>query len=207
MAEYHSGSSLRQHRLKNLFVPPLLVWLLYALISLIVLAFLNLNVLWQNLLGQQITAAEVATLSDRFLEFQDRLGTPIVMVFWLFIGALTYLIIWLAENVLFIAKTEVQESQYVYQNPILQHYYWQAAIKSNLFLFFMVLAWVSFIALYLRVLLPAFSHLFQSGLYSAPIYQRFLNIIVALIGNILVIYLLMLMRRLITYSWNANRPA
>lgn len=206
MNEYHSGSNLRQHRVKNLFVPPLLVWLLYALISLIVLAFLNLNVFWQNLLGRPFTFSEVSTLSDRFLEFQDRLGTPIVMLFWLFIGAATYTIIWLIENVLFIAKIEVEESKYVYRSPIMRHQYWEATIKSNLFLFFIVLLWVTLIALYLRVLLPAFSHLFQSGLYSAPIYQRLLNIVVAMIGNILAIYLLMLMRRIITHSWNTNRP-
>jgi hypothetical protein len=206
MKEYHSGSSLRQHRVKNLFVPPLLVWLLYALISLIILAFLNLNVFWQSVLGHPLTVSEVTTLSDRFLEFQDRLGTPIVMLFWLFIGAVTYTIIWLVENVLFIAKTEVEESKYIYRSPILQHQYWEITIKSNLFLFFIVLLWVSFIALYLRLLLPTFSHFFQSGFYDESIYQRFLGVIVAMIGNTLVIYLLMLLRRIITYSWSANRP-
>ena len=206
VSEYHSGSSLRQHRLRSFFVPPLLVWLLYLLISLVILTLLNINVLWQNLLGASITTADITPVTDDFSAFQDKLGTPIVMVFWLFIGALTYTIIWLAENVIFIAKTEVEESHYLYRSPIIQHRYLQTTITSNLFLFFVVLLWVSFIALYLRVLLPAFSQLFNTALFSAPIYERFIDIIAAIIGNTLAIYFILLLRRIITYSWNANRP-
>ena len=206
MSEYHSGSSLRQHRLKNLFIPPVLVWLLYLLISLVMLTLLNINILWQNLLGASLSPAEISPVTDDFLAFQDKLGTPIVMVFWLFIGAVTYTIIWLAENVLFIAKAEVEESHYLYRSPIMQRRHWESALASNLFLIFTVLLWVSFIALYLRVLLPAFSQLFNSALYGAPVYERFLNIIVAIAGNTLAIYFFLLLRRVITYSWHTNRP-
>jgi len=68
-----------------------------------------------------------------------------------------------------------------------------------------VLLWVSLIAFYLRFLLPAFSQLFTSALYSSPVHQRFLNIVVAVVGNTLAIYLLLLMRRVITLSWNTSR--
>jgi len=205
VSEYHSASSLRQHKVRSFFIPPLVVWLLYALISLIVLLFLNLNVLWENFLGHPLTVSEVTTLSDKFASFQDRLGTPIVMLFWLFIGAITYTIIWLAENVLFIAKTEVEESKYVARAPDMKQRYWESTIESNLFLFLIVLLWVSLIAFYLRFLLPAFSQLFTSALYSSPVHQRFLNIVVAVVGNTLAIYLLLLMRRVITLSWNTSR--
>ena len=186
-------------------MPSLLELLLYLLISLIILTLLNINVLGQFFFGTSITDAETSPLTDNFSDFQDKLGTPIVMLFWLFIGAITYTVIWLAENVIFIAKTEVEESHYLRRNPI-KNPYWENTITSNLFLFLVVLVWVSFIALYLRVLLPAFSQLFNSALYSAPVYERFLNIIVAIVGNTLAIYLILLIRRVITYSWQSNRP-
>ena len=179
---------------------------MYLLISLVVLILLNINVLWQNLLGTPLTSADIKPLTDSFSEFQDKLGTPIVMLFWLFIGAITYTIIWLAENVIFIAKTEVEESHYLARSPAVKQSYWQNTLTSNLFLFFVVLLWVSFIALYLRVLLPAFSQLFNSALYSAPVYERLINIIVAIISNTLAIYFILILRRFITYSWRANRP-
>ena len=128
------------------------------------------------------------------------------MIFWLFIGAATYTIIWLAENVLFIARTQVAESQYVARSPTARQQYWQSAVASNVFLVFIVLLWVSFIAFYLRVLLPTFATLFHKGLYSAPVYQRFVDILAAILGNIVAIYIILLLRRLITQSWRANRP-
>ncbi|MBI2007707.1 hypothetical protein HYU82_01510 [Candidatus Saccharibacteria bacterium] len=206
MSEYHSGSSLKQHTIRDLLLPSNLVWLLYLLISLILLVFLNIPVFGQLLVGESINAEDIAPLTDRFLDFQDRLGTPIVMVFWLFIGVITYTFIWLSENVFFIAKGEVEASQYVRTNPSLQRRYWETTIASNVFLVFIVLLWISFIALYLRLLLPAFSTLFHSALFSAPIYERFLDIVVAIIGNALAIYLILLMRRVITLSWRTNRP-
>ncbi|MBI4033726.1 hypothetical protein HY379_01880 [Candidatus Saccharibacteria bacterium] len=205
MAEYHSGSSLRQHTIRDLLLPSNLIWLLYLLISLVVLTFLNVPAFGRLLVGEAVNVQDIAPLTDRFREFQDGLGTPIVMVFWLFIGVVTYSLIWLSENVFSIAKNEVQASQYVYTNQALRRRYWESTIASNVFLVFMVIAWVSFIALYLRLLLPVFGDLFQSALFSAPIYERFLDIVVAIIGNALAIYLILLMRRVITLSWRTNR--
>lgn|GEM_PF-4912552 len=206
MTDYHSGSTLRQHRQKDFFVPTKLVWLLYAIISLVVLILLNAAAIVQVFLVQPVTAQELVPLTDKLSQFQDKLNTPIVMIFWLFIGAATYTIIWLAENVLFIARTQVAESQYVARSPTARQQYWQSAVASNVFLVFIVLLWVSFIAFYLRVLLPTFATLFHKGLYSAPVYQRFVDILAAILGNIVAIYIILLLRRLITQSWRANRP-
>jgi hypothetical protein len=205
MAEYRSGSTIRQHRWRELFLPPLIVWLLYGFISLCMLGFLNIPAFWSIWFDQTINISELTTLTDKFSGFQDRLGTPIVMVFWLFIGALTYFVIWFVENVFLIAKTEVEQSQYVYQNPALKKKYWESTLASNVFLAFAIMVFVSFIALYLRLLLPTYAHLFNSGLFSDPIYRRFIDIGAAIIGNVLSIYFLLLLRRIITYSWRATR--
>ena len=204
--EYLSGSSLREHRLKKFFLVPFLVWILYALISLTMLSLINIVAVWRFLLGEPIAVSDIVLLTDRFSAFQDRLGTPVVMAFWLFIGAITYTIIWLLENVVFIAKTEVEESQYVYGSSGLQKRFLESTITSNLFLIFVALVWVSFIAVYLRLLLPLSSQLFHNGLSGGPLYQRFLEVTAAIIGNMLAIYVFLLLRRILTYLWRANRP-
>jgi len=206
VSEYHSGSNLRQHPTREIFLPSNLVLLLYALISLVMLALLNINSLWQLLLGEPITAEDVVPLTSGLSTFQDKLSTPIVMVFWLFIGAATYTAIWLAENVFFIAKTEVEESQYISRSPAVHQRYWRSAIIMNLFLLLLALLWISFIALYLRLLLPAYSNLFHDSLFSAPVFERLVNFIGALSGNALSIYLIMIMNRVISYVWRVNRP-
>lgn len=206
MSGYRSGSSLKQHTIRDLLLPSNLVLLLYLLLNLIVLTFLNISVFSQLLVGESINAEDITPLTDRFSDFQDRLGTPIVMLLWLFIGIATYTLIWLSENVFFIAKSEVEASRYVYRNQAAQKKYWESTIASNVFLVFTVLLWISFIALYLRLLLPAYADLFHSALFSTPLYERFLNIGAALLGNMLSIYFILLLRRVITHSWRANRP-
>lgn len=206
MSEYHSGSNLKQHTTRDLLLPSNLVLLLYLLLSLVILTFLNIAVFGQLLVGESINAENIAPLTDRFSDFQDRLGTPIVMVFWLFIGVVTYTLIWLSENVVFIAKSEVKASQYIYRSPAIQKKYWESTIASNAFLVFAVLLWISFVALYLRLLLPAYADLFHSALFSAPLYERFLDIGAALLGNTLSIYFILLLRRVIAQSWRVNRP-
>lgn len=206
MANYHPGSTLRQHRLRDLFLPSKLVWLLYGLISVLLLIIMNVTAIVEVFAVEPVTTKDIVPLTDKFSEFQDKLSTPVVMAFWLVVGAVTYTIIWLTENVFFIAKTQVAESQYVARNPTARQKYWESAITSNLFLVFMILLWLSFIALYLRQLLPVFSSLFHSGLYSAPVDKRFLNIVGAILGNVVAIYLILLGRRLITAAWHATRP-
>ena len=206
MADYHSGSNLRQHLVKNLLLPTKLTVLLYFLISLLLLAFLNLPTFGQLFTVEPITAVGPDPLTEEFSAFQDKLSTPLVMLFWLFIGAAVYTAIWLSENVFFIAKSEVDASHFITTNPSAKRAYLGSALTSNLFLVLIVLVWASFIALYLRLLLPVFSDLFHDSLFSAPVYERFLNLTAAMLGNTLCIYFILLMRRVITYSWRANRP-
>lgn len=206
MSGYRSGSSIAQHRIRQILLPSTLVLLLYLLISVIALVFLNINALWRLLLGQPISSGDIAPLTEEFSTFQDRLSIHIVMLFWLFIGAITYTAIWLLENVVFIAKTEVENSRYVTRNPAAKSRYWQSALASNLFLLLMALLWASFIALYLRLLLPALSDFFSRALFSDPVQERFLYIAAAVLGNAAAIYVFLLMSRFITMSWRASRP-
>ena len=206
MADYHSGSNLRQHSVKNLLLPSKLTALLYFLISLILLTLLNLPAFGQLFTLGPITAGDLGPLTEEFSAFQDKLSTPLVMLFWLIIGAAVYTTIWLSENVFFIAKSEVDASRFVTTNSSIKRAYLQSALASNLFLILMVLVWASFIALYLRLLLPVFSDLFHDSLFSAPVYERLAALFAAVLGNTLCVYFILLMRRVITYSWRANRP-
>ena len=170
------------------------------------LSLMNVAAFGVVLTGKEFVSADITPLTERLSEFQDRLGTPIVMVFWLFIGAATYSAIWLVESVFFIAKSEFEESHYLAPGSALRSRYLKTALASNLFLGLMALLWVSYIAFYLRWLLPVYSNLFHSGLLSAGLSNQLINITAAIAGNALAIYVLLLLRRVITALWRTNRP-
>ena len=172
MKQYHSGSTLRQHPLKELFLPSSLSLLLYLLISLLLLAVMNLSAFGVVLTGKAFGSEDITPLTAQFSDFQDRMGTPIVMVFWLFIGAAVYSAIWLVESVFFVAKTEFDETHYLAPGSALRKRYLKTALASNLFLALMVILWVVYIAFYLRWLLPVYSNLFHSGLLAMPLRGR-----------------------------------
>jgi hypothetical protein len=127
------------------------------------------------------------------------------MVFWLAFGAVTYTLIWLTQNVFFIAKTEVAESRYISPNAN-PHRYWESALASNLFLVFVVLVWIFFIGLYLQVGLPYLSDLFHDSLFSEDTYYKITRILTSILVNAAAIYFILLMRRVIASLWQANRP-
>jgi hypothetical protein len=206
MSQYHSGSTLQQHPVRNLFLPSNLSLLLYLLISLVMLAFMNLAAFGVVLTGKEFVSADITPLTERLSDFQDRLGTPIVMVFWLFIGAAVYTAIWLVESIFFVAKTEFDETHYLAPGSALRKRYLKTALASNLFLALMVILWVIYIAFYLRWLLPVYSNMFHDGLLADMVSKQLIGIVAAVAGNALAIYLLLLMRRLITALWRASRP-
>lgn len=205
MDENLSANTRTQHPLKHLFFPSTLTWLVYGLVSLASLVLLNIQALWQIFSGQEaapFTSQDIAPLTDKFIDFQDKLATPAVMLLWMGIGVVTYVLIWFFENAAFMAKSELQQSTYV-QKP---KGYWLSALTSNLFLIFIVLIWISFIAVYLRVLLPVFTEMFNSGLYDEAIANRLIDTIGAVLANAFSIYLIVLFQRLLSYSWRLNRP-
>lgn len=206
MSDYHSGSTLQQHPVRDLFLPSNLSILLYLLVSLVILSLLNVAAFGVVLTGKEFVSADITPLTDKFSDFQDRMGTPIVMVFWLFIGAAVYSAIWLVESLFFVAKTEYDESHYLAPGSALRKRYLKTALASNLFLALMVLLWVVYIAFYVRWLLPVYSNLFHSGLLGASVSEQLVNILAAVAGNALAIYLLMLMRRIIAALWRTSRP-
>jgi hypothetical protein len=166
---------------------------------------MNIQSLWQLFFNTALRAEDVTTLTDQFSAFQNRLSTPIVMVFWLAFGAVTYTLIWLTQNVFFIAKTEVAESKYISPNPNPRKY-WESALTSNLFLVLVVLIWIFFIGLYLRVALPYLSNLFNESFFSGSIYHQAALISIAILLNAAAIYLILLMLRVINSLWQTNRP-
>jgi hypothetical protein len=170
------------------------------------LAVMNLSAFGVVLTGKAFGSEDITPLTAQFSDFQDRMGTPIVMVFWLFIGAAVYSAIWLIESLFFVAKSEFDETHYLAPGSALRKRYLKTALASNLFLALMVILWVVYIAFYLRWLLPVYSDLFHSGLLAMALSRQLVDISAAVVGNALAIYLLLLMRRLITALWRSNRP-
>lgn len=184
-----------------------LTWVIYALISVLLFLMLNTPTLWRLVLGDDITIQAAAPLTDKLVQAADNLATPIVFLFWLLLGVIAYLIIWLLENFVFIAKTEVTEAAYRRGGLTPHKQYWSSALLSNLFLLTAVLVWVGGIAVYIQSLLPQFTEWFQEGLVNGSLTYRLTTILAAVALNSGAIYLILLLKRTLVLAWRLNRPA
>src|SRR3954469_22765001 len=107
MAEIESQSELADSEVRNFFVPGIAEVILYLIIAMLLLALLNagsiINTLTNNYIGNpQNLKANFSTFFDGFSNaFSSALGGRLGQILlWSVIGAIAYMGIWLARNVL-----------------------------------------------------------------------------------------------------------
>jgi hypothetical protein len=193
-------------KLKNFFLPSKLTPLIWLIVSVIVLSLLNFQILWDILLGSSVGSVspqDFSPVTDKFLEFQDRLSRPVLMALWGFIGALTYGFVWLSKSVFQLVRREVDESHYLREGGLPLRTYWSNALVGNLILGLAIVGWLIYLWLYFRFLLPSSSTLFSEGVY----YHDYLQLVVAVLLNTLGIYGIILLDKTTVYFWRTSRPS
>lgn len=210
--ELHSHSSDLDKTLRRFFIPSLVDFIVYLVLGAILLLVLNHQAISNLLHADTLTPTDVAHLvfSTRFELIGTALNHPIfgrlsLLLFWAFIGCVTYMVLWLVQYLLTTAREDyVEGQQYVHPKTFNKSSYWQSIIAHNIFLFSAIVVFLGFAYLSLRMFLPMLSKLFYVGLLTAPALVGFADLILSILLISFVLYFSQMLWRVLRSAWHMN---
>jgi len=208
MTEIISNNEDKEQRARQFFVPGAAEIVLYFLISIIALVVLNYGKVIVKLSNNYIDLPEklpanFSTLSDNFSHtFASALGGRLgQIILWSFIGALCYIGLWLAKNVLNSFENDIIAEHYTHPSSYSRTGYWGSSLAVKVFLFASIVITASYVFVAAEAVLPAVAALAGSAAYNFHLSASLLYIILAIIGTALVIYIGVVFFRLISHLW------
>jgi hypothetical protein len=208
MLRFRSESEMTSHRARNFFIPSGATVLLYVLLSIVLVLVLNSGDIIQRLSNNYIGSpqsikANFTTLSDSFSRsfstaLGDRLGQ---MLLWAFVGALAYIGLWLAKNVLNSFENDIISDHYLHPSTYSRAGYWGSSFSVKIFLAAQVLITAGYLFVLITTVLPSLSALAGSAAYSFDWSTSPLYIFFAIIGTALVLYIGVVLLKLLSHLW------
>jgi hypothetical protein len=207
-AMIESQSDLAAHHARNFFIPSIAEVILYLLLGVILLVVFNTGDIIQRLSNNYIGSpdnlkAGFSTFSQGLSQsFSSALGGRLgQIILWSFVGALVYIGIWLAKNVLNSFENDIISDHYLHPSSYSRIGYWGSSFSVKIFLAALLIKSLGYLFLAVTAVLPAVGALAGSAAYNftpatSPIYILF-----AIAGVALVIYIAMVLLRLVSHLW------
>jgi hypothetical protein len=208
MARFRSESEIESHEARKFFAPSWTEVILYLLISMIIMVGLNTGDIIQRLSSSVVGSpqnlkANFDTLFNGFSHsFSTALGGRLgQMLLWSFVGALAYVGLWLAKNILNSFENDVISDHYLHPSTYSRAGYWGSSFSVKIFLAAQVLIIAGFLFALVTSLLPAMAALAGSASYnfdwsSSPLYLLF-----AVLGTACLIYVAVVLFKLLAHLW------
>jgi hypothetical protein len=207
MARYKSESEIETHEARNFFLPGATEVTLYLLLAISAVVALNagniINRLSNNYIGSpENLKANFTTLSDGFSHsFSSALGGRLgQMLLWAFVGALAYIGLWLAKNILNSFENDLISDHYLHPSTYSRAGYWGSSFSVKIFLAAEVLIVLGYLFVAVSSILPSLAALAGSAAYNfngnSPLY-----ILVAILGAALAIYIGVVLLKLMSHLW------
>jgi hypothetical protein len=208
MARFRSESEIESHKARNFFVPSGTEITLYFLLALILVVALNAGDIIQRLSNNYIGPPE--NLKASFSTFYDgfshsfstaaggRLGQMLV---WAFVGALAYIGLWLAKNVLNSFENDIISDHYLHPSTYSRAGYWGSSFSVKIFLAAVVLITVGYAFILVTSVLPSLSALAGSAVHQFDRSSSPLYVLTAVLGVTLCLYIGRVLLRLLAHLW------
>jgi len=208
MVRFKSQSEMSSHEARNFFVPSGAEAILYVLLSIVLVLVLNFGDIIQRLSNNYIGSpqnlkANFTTLSDGFSHsFSTALGGRLgQMLLWAFVGALAYIGLWLAKNVLNSFENDLISDHYLHPSTYSRAGYWGSSFSVKIFLAAQVLITAGYFFTLITAVLPSLSALAGSAAYEFDWSSSPLYILFAILGTALAIYVGMVLLKLLSHLW------
>jgi hypothetical protein len=208
MAQIESESERSIHQARSFFRPGGAEVFLYILVGLILLIIYNsgsiIDRLGSNYIGSpQNLKTNFTTLSSGFSNsFSTALGGRLGQIMlWSFVGALAYIALWLAKNILNSFENDLIADHYLHPASFSRLGYWGSSFSVKIFLAAALLISLGYTFVAVRAVLPAVSALAGSAAYNfhwstSPWYMLF-----SVVSIGLVLYIGMVLLRLVSHLW------
>jgi hypothetical protein len=208
MVRFRSESEIESHEAKNFFVPSGAGIVLYVLLAMIAVLALNAGNIIQHLSSNYIgppenLKANFTTLYDGFSHsFSTALGGRLgQMMLWAFVGALAYIGLWLAKNVLNSFENDIISDHYLHPSTYSRAGYWGSSFSVKIFLAALVLITAGYVFILVTSVLPSLSALAGSAIYKYDWSSSPLYLLVAILGAALAFYITQVLLRLLAHLW------
>lgn len=206
MEQNISRSSKYRVFLTQFLLPSPIELIPYFFASLLVLLITSNQTLLVILAGDSpVTPVSVTEVfGQRFDYISELLAVPILgrivlFLFWLGIGSIVYMLVWLFQNLaievyddLATAKVAAPKSRESEES------WWGTTLSHTIFICSSILLLLFYVVIAVNFLLPAWSQLFQIGLQSINEVSGIFKLVVALFGTMLTIHIFVLFWRLFT---------
>lgn len=208
MPQIESHNETSGHSASNFFKPSMSEVILYILLSIILLLVLNSGDIIHKLSSNYIGPPEhlktnFTTLASSFNNsFSSALGGRLgQIILWSFIGAFTYICLWLAKNVLNSFENDIISDHYLHPSNYSRAGYWGSSFSVKIFLAAMILISAAYLFVVLRAVLPALAALAGSAVYNFHPTISVFYLLFCICGLALVIYIAKVLLRLVAHLW------
>jgi hypothetical protein len=208
MTKIQSQSEMTSHRAFSFFRPSAVEVLLYSLVSVVLLVVLNsgsiISKLGANYLGSpQNLKTNFTTLSTGFSDsFSSALGGRLgQIIIWSVVGAISYIALWLAKNILNSFENDIISDHYLHPSNYSRLGYWGSAFSAKIFFAAMLLITTGYIFVLITAALPSVAALAGSAADNFHAATSPLYIVFAIVGTALVFYIGVKLLQLVAHLW------
>lgn len=208
MSKLQSQSDKLSHRAKNFFLPSGGEAFFFILLSIIFLIVFNTSAVISHLDNNVLSAASslkasYSTFSDGFnTSFSQALGGRLGQILlWAFIGALAYIGIWLAKNVLNSFENDIISDRYIHPSSYSHIGYWGSSLSVKTFLLADVLIVIAYVFLFLKAVMPGLAALASSSVYNFDFATSLPYIAGCVVACAIFLYLFLLLMRFTSHLW------
>ena len=208
MARIKIGSETSNHSMATFFAPGWAGAILYLLLGMIIIIALNAGTIINRLSNNGISSpdkfkASFSTLSTGFSNsFSSALGGRLGQIMlWAFVGAIVYLGLWLARNVLNSFENDIISAHYLHPSGYSSVQTWGASLSIKLFLVAEGIITVAYFFIAVTAALPAVAAMAGSAAYNFNAYSSPPYIVLAVLCAALILYIGAVLLRLLAHLW------
>lgn len=208
MKDVQSHNTALANSLRRTLVPSLGQVVLYIIFGFLLLVALNIGALWTYFNDSVGVSAETANgvVGDQVGRFSDFIGNLFEgrlapMLFWAFLGVLTYTLIWLFQNTATSVRNDMAAGNYKHPWTFKPQKYWRSVVSRKIFLVCSLFLMSVFIYLCVVFWLPILARLFYVAIYNWQPLDSVWRIAVATLAVALLIYLFLTLARTARNTW------
>jgi hypothetical protein len=208
MKAMQSHSTAHAESLRSALVPSWGQVFIYILLGLITLVALNIGALWTYFnssvgVSQETANAVISNQFDRFSNFAGNIldGRLAPMLFWGFLGVITYMVFWLIKNTAINVRNDLTAENYKHPFSFSRQKYWQSIAAHKVFLVCSIIFLSAFVYLSLVYWLPILARVFYAAIYSWEPVDSGWKLLGAILATAFLIYFVVLLARITRNAW------
>lgn len=208
MSQLESQNERSLHRVKSFFLPSGSEGALFIMLSVILLIIFNTNAVIHHVDNNVLSAASslkanYSTFANGFnTSFSQALGGRLGQILlWAFIGALAYIGLWLAKNVMNSFENDVISDHYLHPSSYSHIGYWGSSLSVKTFLLADVLVAIAYIYVFLKAVMPGLAALTSSAVYNFEVSTSLLYIFGCVLAGAVLLYAFSLLLRFTSHLW------